>query len=373
MNIIAASTKRDIVFCFVDNTRTYQSDIRSLIKNQADGVLATLHLKNYTVLQWIDEDALLNHAANLNYKYAVVFSTGTEFINGNSFFNNLKDLIKQDFFLAGHVLDRGDAYYELHHQCYVVNLEYYTKLGKPKVGQQQLGQKHRQLVPQRSVDNYHDEYTPKWVAAGQDFKYYNHQCHGWNILSIGFLNNLPIVVFDDRLRNNKKHFYPENSEDFNKHLSWAYKRLYYCREKFVHTNNTEEISLPAKVYKQIVTPASGTWFKNYADENTKVIMYDYNQSSLDYWKDQYPNYKFVLCDLLVDNNLTDHIDPNINDTIINLSNIFNYEGTYFFYGFNYRLQKEKELTNKILTLLPNAEIYKTMPVKFTDVVPSWHL
>ena len=373
MNIISAGDQKDIVFCFVDNTRQYKQDIRSLIINQADGVLATLHLKGYTVLQWIDEDELLMQAADLKYKYAVVFSTGTEFINGNSFFKNLKDLIKQDFFLAGHVLDRDDAYYELHHQCYVVNLDYYIEIGKPKVGQQQLGQKHSQIIPQRSNDNYHDDYTPIYVSHGQNTKVYNHKCHGWNILSVGLENQLPVIIFDNNLRSSKKHFYPESSENFYKHLSWAYERLYYCREKFVHTSNTEEINLPNKIYKQIVTPASGIWFKNYSDDNTRIVMYDYNQSSLDYWKNQYPNYKFVLCDLLVDNNLLDYIDPNIEDTIINLSNIFNYEGTYFFYSFNYRLEKEKDLTNKILKLSPNAEIYKSMPIKFTNIIPSWHL
>lgn len=373
MNIISAGSQKDIVFCFVDNTRQYKQDIRSLIINQADGVLATLHLKGYTILQWVDEDELLMKAAELNYKYAVVFSTGTEFINGNSFFKNLKDLIKQDFFLAGHILDRGDAYYELHHQCYVVNLDHYVAIGKPKVGQQQLGHKHSQIIPCRSDINYHDDYTPTWVLHGQDTKVYNHKCHGWNIFSVGLKHQLPVVVFDNNLRASKKHFYPESSEDFYKHLSWAYERLYYCREKFVHISNTEEIHLPNKKYKQIITPASGTWFKNYSDNNTRIVMYDYNQLSLDYWREQYPNYEYVLTDLLIDNNLLSAIDPSIDETLVNLSNIFNYEGTYFFNSFDYRLNREINLTNKIKELAPCAEIYTTMPVQFTKIMPTWRL
>ena len=373
MNIISSNRNKDIVFCFVDNTRLYQNDFRNLIINQADGVLATLHLKGYNVLQWIDEDALLEYASNLTYKYAVVFSTGTEFINGNSFFNNLKDLIKQDFFIAGHILDRGDAYYELHHQCYVVNLEYYKKLDKPKIGKQNLGFKHKQWIPWRSGENWHDDYTPKWVSVGDDSREYSHQCHGWNILSVGFEQDLPMLVFDESIRNNKKHFYPESPTDFYKNLSWAYNRLHYCRENFIHTNNTEEIIVPAKVYKQIVTPASGIWFKNYSNEQTKIVMYDYNQSSLDYWNKQYPHYEFILCDLLQDDKLLSTIDTTIEDTLITLSNIFNYEGTYFFYSYNYRLHKETSLISKIKTLLPNAHVHTTMPVKFTDVTPTWRL
>ncbi len=119
----------------VDNTRYYQPDIKTLIKNQADSVLANVYNKGYKVLQWTDEDLLLNAAANTDSKYALVFSTGTEFINGSEFFNRIESIVEHDFFIAGHVLDRGDAYYELHHQCYLVNLEYYRKLGRPSVGQ----------------------------------------------------------------------------------------------------------------------------------------------------------------------------------------------------------------------------------------------
>lgn len=373
MNIISSDRNKDIVFCFVDNTRSYHNDFRNLIKNQADGVLATLHLKGYTVLQWIDEDRLLNYAADLNFKHAVVFSTGTEFINGNTFFNNIKELVNQDFFIAGHVLDRNDAYYELHHQCYVINLKYYKKLGRPEIGKQQLGSKHTQEVPWRSYENWHDDYTPKTISGGDRLKEYNHKCHGWNILKQAFDKDLPVLVFDENIRNNKKHFYPESPKDFYKNLSWAYSRLYYCRENFVHTNNTEEISFPPKVYEQIITPASGIWFKNYSNDQTKVVMYDYNQSSLDYWKQQFPHYEFILCDLLQDDNLLSAIDTTIDNTLINLSNIFNYEGTYFFYSYDYRLQREMNLISKLKELLPNADIHITMPVKFTDVTPTWHL
>ena len=50
------------------------------------------------------------------YDYAVVFTPDTEF-QGESFFKHLHKLIEQDFYIAGHILDRKDGYYELHEQC----------------------------------------------------------------------------------------------------------------------------------------------------------------------------------------------------------------------------------------------------------------
>ena len=376
MNILEFNPvcKTDIAFCFVDNTRSYQSGIREFMKNQADGTLANVYAKKWTVYQWIDEDALLRHACNKGHKWAVVFSTGTEFINGAAFFDAVQSMIKKDFFIAGHVLDRSDAYYELHHQCYLINLEKYKELGWPVVGEQELGSKHVQYIPERSNDNIHDDYTPLTVNYGNYTREeYQHKCHGWNILSIAFDNKETVLIFDETVRSNKKHFYPESPKDFYKNLSWAYYRLNYCHTTFVHTSNTEIIELPVRQYKQIVTPASGVWFTDYLAPGANVIMYDYNKASLDYWQGQRPEYKFVQCDLLGESNLLDYIDTSIPDTFINLSNIFNYEGTVFFHSLAYRKYKETELVNRIKSILPSATINFSMQSNLFDVVPTWHL
>jgi hypothetical protein len=376
MNILEFTPgwKTDIAFCFVDNTRSYQSGIREFMKNQADGTLANVYAKKWTIYQWIDEDALLRHACNKGHKWAVVFSTGTEFINGAAFFDAVQSMIKKDFFIAGHVLDRSDAYYELHHQCYVINLEKYKDLGWPVIGEQELGSKHIQYIPERSDDNIHDDYTPLTVNYGNYTREeYQHKCHGWNILSIAFDNKETVLVFNETVRSNKKHFYPESPKDFYKNLSWAYYRLNYCHTTFVHTSNTEIIELPVRQYKQIVTPASGVWFTDYLAPGANVIMYDYNKASLDYWQGQRPEYKFVQCDLLGESNLLDYIDTSIPDTFINLSNIFNYEGTVFFHSLAYRKYKETELVNRIKSILPSATINFSMQSDLFDVVPTWHL
>ena len=376
MNVIEFNPKwrTNIAFCFVDNTRNYTSGIRELIKNQADGVLANIYNKGYPVYQWIDEDVLIKHVSTLGYSHAVVFSTGTEFINGSNFFEAIEELTQIDFLVAGHVLDRKDAYYELHHQCYVVNLFHYNILGQPIIGKQELGALHEQTVPYRTSNNYHDDYTPRAVMNGSKTKEYSHKCHGWSILSTAFDNEIPVIVFDDTIRKNKIHFYPENPNDFYKQLGWAYHRLNYCHDTFVHTSNTETVDLPAKKYDQIVTPASGIWFKDYVSDNAVVIMYDYNQASLNYWKEHAPSiknirYKFILCDLLGMDNLAEHV-ANIPNTLVHLSNIFNYEGTNFFYSMEYRKYKQEEL----LAALPGtAQVYLNLPASLFNTVPTWHV
>lgn len=354
MNLIKFnSSNADIVFCFVDRTNDYNSAwTKELIKNQADYTINNLSIKGYSILQGYYEDALLLEASK-TYKHAVVFSTGTEFINGDQFFNNLINLTNTDYFIAGHILDRKDAYYELHHQCYVVNLKTYKELNCPIIGEQELGSIHVQVVPNRSKENYHDDYTPTWIQHSDHLNSYKHKCHGWNIISEGIKHKLSVLSFNKDIRNNKKHLYPENQVEFLKHSTWLYARQNYCMFDFVHTTTTDLLTINLKNIQQVFTPASGTWWVDYIStvDPVKIIMYDYNQKALDYWKNNVPKlsnvkYEFVKLDLLVDIPDFSSFDFTL-PTLINFTNIFAYEATSPFYSLEYRIKKENQLLESI--------------------------
>jgi hypothetical protein len=358
MNVIEFKSRNNLIaFCFIDNTSRYESAwTRELIKNLADYTISNLIAKGYSVYQSENEDSALDSVVKLGYKYAVVFSTGTEFINGDDFFIEINKLISTDFYIYGHILDRGDAYYELHHQCYLLNLDRYRSLGCPKIGQSKLGDTHHQKAPTRCLENIHDDYTPLWVSDGSSTRMYHHKLHGWNIVSTILSNGGTINAFNEKIRSSKKHYYPENQKEFLKHLSWAYARYHYCANEFVHTQNTEVMKPIDTDYEQIITPASGSWFKEYVskDHPVTIVYYDYNQQSLDYWKLNAPiinnvTYKFVKIDLLGMYDTQTLITDIDKKTLINLSNIFCYEGTAMFSSLEYRLRKEKELTKVIPT------------------------
>ena len=354
-----------IVFCIVDDINSYATNgIKETIKNLADFTLSNIYAKGYDSIVGFDEDLLLRTATESGYTHAVLLSPGTEFINGTLFFDELEKSITESFFLMGHILDRGDAYYELHHQCFVVNLTLYQKLGCPNIGKMQLGSSHRQTIPNRSNENWHDDYTPIAVWQGTTEKDYSHRCHGWNILSIAFKNGLPVLTFNETFRASKLHYYPESKKDFDEKVSWLYYRMNYCLTEFVHTKNNEWGNQISGTFDQIILPASGTLYLDHINSGS-VIFYDYNQRALDYWKDQCPKksnveYKFVKTDLLVDNNLVDYIDTSAKNTLINLSNIFCYEGTAPVYSLDYRLRRENQLISILKRLVPSGIVNFTM-------------
>lgn len=353
MNVVKFKSGREssIVFCCVDRTSTYASAwTREIVKNIADYTISNILNKGYDVLEGIDEDKLL--AATEDYDHAVVFSTGTEFINGDSFFKAIEELVNQDYFLAGHILDRAEAYYELHYQCYLVNLKLYRKLNSPRIGEQRLGERHRQLSPKRSDENWHDEYTPKSLRSGDLVKEYYHKCHGWNILSIAFDHDYDVLVFDADIRDNKKHYYPENQEEFLKHSSYIYAKHNYCATTFVHTDTTDSVSVPYK-FQQIITPASGLGYLDYAEKDAKIVFYDYNPSALAYWRNHAVG-KFEQIDLLgTDVDFGSLVDPTLS-TVFNFSNIFCYEGTAALTSLEYRLSRENALIEHVKQIMPDA-------------------
>lgn len=390
MNVIEfKSCGNPIAFCCIDHTHRYVSAwAQELIKNLADYSISNIVAKNYDVLQSQNEDAVLRRAVELGYKHAVVFSTGTEYINGQEFFDEIEKLVHHDFYIYGHILDRHDAYYELHEQCYLINLSKFVELGQPPIGQLLLGSEHCQVEPTRSLENIHDNYTPHWISPGLESKAYQHKLHGWNIISKVLAAGGTISAFNNNIRNNKKHYYPENQQEFLKQLSWAYARYNYCANEFIHTANTDTVSPPDTGYEQIITPASGQWFVEVIskDRPVTVIYYDYNQQALDYWKINAPkienvSYEFVKIDLLGIYNPSDLIKPTDKKTLINLSNIFCYEGTAMFSSLEYRLHKEKEILSAVpkdWTVVFSLHSYYGFTNYSNDVTisnlpkPTWH-
>lgn len=364
MNVIQfkKNYNKKIVFCMVDRLSLCQDNFsKEIVKNIGDYSISNIYEKGYDILQGLNEDELLKKAVLDNYQIAVVFSTGTEFINGKLFFEKVEELIKTDFFISGHVLDRNDAYYELHHQCYIINLDVFKKLEMPFIGELELGSIHNQFQPIRSQHNHHDKHTPLWVKSGTILKEYNHKCHGWNILKQAFQNQLQVLVFDEEFRSSKKHHYPESKKDFLKNLPWIYYRDLECATNFIHKENTEESTFldTSEKFEQIVIPASGPLYHDHIDTGS-VIIYDYNQQALDYWSKNFPRktnvtYSFVNIDLLGINNLVDYILPN-KKTLINLSNIFCYEGTAALKPLYYRLYKENELILQLQNKNPDIVI-----------------
>lgn len=427
----------DIVFIFLDKIGQCQTNwTAEIIRNLSDYVLSKINLHGFNVIQGLDEDQMLQEAAK-DYSYAVVLSTGTEFINGDEFFHEVEKEIygSEDFFLIGHIPDRDDGYYELHEQCYIINLKTYKELNCPVVGKFAYYSPHTQIEPRRSEENIHDDYTPIWVVYGDKERQYKHKWHGWNILSIAFANKKIVKPFPERFRKNKRYYYPNYEPAFIDASTYLYGKNQIASQTLFYPYNTEEIDNISieKPLNQLVIQASGLQFIDYLltygyNEKTVVRFVDYNLFALECmhaitkdWSGEHyidfvkkhidTRYEFVQSsqrsnwitltgtEQIVDPKIWNDIRKtvkfefkhenlvlnklldvstwldNIPNTIVHLSHIFNYDPEVTFVPLRHRIHNEKLLIKKIKSYNETAHIviFDSASDLYKDVLPTWHM
>ena len=427
----------DIVYIFLDRIGQCQTKwTAELMKNMSDYVLSKILDHGFNVIQGLDEDAMLQEAAK-NYTHAVVLSTGTEFINGDEFFHEVEKEVYsgRKFFLWGHIPDRDDGYYELHEQCYIIDLTTYKELGCPVVGKFAYYSPHTQIEPRRSEENIHDDYTPIWVVYGDKERHYKHKWHGWNILSVAFANKKFVKPFADRFRNNKRYYYPNYEPAFINACTYLYGKNQVAAQTLFYPYNTERVadSQAQGPLKQLIIQASGLQFVDYLveygyDKNTVVRFVDYNLFALECmnsitqdWNGEHymdfiyrhinTRYGFVQSsqkpNWLALTGREQNIDPSVwNDirktvkfefrhedlvlnkglevkewldelpnTIVHLSHIFNYDPSSPFVPLRHRIYNENLLLEKIKKYNPLACVVLVDRISdlYKDNLPTWHM
>jgi len=417
--------QKDILFCIVDNHDSCQDGwSREISKNLSDFMIFKINQHSYDIFIGSDEDDLLRSAED--YRYAVVIASGTSFKRSDRIFQAIEDKCKEDFFLAGHILDREEYYYELHHQFYIVNLLEYRSLGCPDIGKA-TEDKHTQFLPEKSVDFlYGEKKIPTYIKPGNILKEYTGKSHGWNILAEALHNGKTLVDLGEKIRNNKRYFYYEYNHVFIKHIPEVFYDQFFCNNFFAGWNSDrvlDRIDFDGPVEQYITVGIGFNWIKNLIllDYNldTKVVFTDINLSCLtfmekmirnwdgkdytDFYKKNIPRlpngfrelnedyirevdsqwnqfvskftswheiwnkirqlkYDFELIDYTSNYDI-DWIEPN-KKTLINLSNLFNYVSGSQSQSVKYRIACENRLIRKLKD--KNPEIILMLTTRAAD-------
>jgi hypothetical protein len=355
-------SRDDFCVVIIDDTHKYSGITKEYVKNIADYTILNCISMNIDVYITRDEESTLQH---VDYEKAVVISAGTEFLYGDDFFK----YIQGDYFLLGHILDMGDAYYTLHEQCYVVDLVQLQYL-ETAIGQTEHCEPHVQIEPNRSKENIHDHYTPKWIVQGENEKAYKHKLHGWNVISYAMDNDLIVEVFNDNQRKSKNYIYPDGTG-----VDYLHKRYHYALTELVYTENTGSDLLPVPEYplEQLILPASGNLWSKLANNNTTVKFYDHSLLAIEHIKQQtshLKNAEYHVIDAVANvESLIDIIDE-VPNTYIEMSNVFCFECTAAFYSTEYRKQKEHKLISHADSI--GATIHFDQRAGDLKQLPYWH-
>lgn len=428
MQIFHRINVKSILCCLVDNRHLYSSGWATEISNNlSDFLIHKFIVNNYDVLIDKDENLLLQEAANSGYDHALIIAGGTSLGLSDRIFVALENLCKKKFFLAGHILHRnnkshhGDAYYELHHQFYVVNLKEYKELNCPIIGIQE-SIPHIQIEPLRSEGClYNDHEIPEWIKPGTIKRTYTKKLHGWNIISTALDSNKILIDVGEEIRSSKKYLYFEHDHVFLREISSVYWN-HFLSTNFYASWNSDKLKgdfTGDKAIDQYITVGIGVyWIHNLiklgVTPDTKVVFTDINYNCLkfmetmvnewdgndyhefyrkhiprlpnnskidiesyieytrkewekfllqfDNWDEVWNNirslkFDYQLIDYMSNYNL-DWIIPGVN-TLINLSNVFTHSPPVATQSLKYRISCENKLINNICKIDPNIKLSMT--------------
>lgn len=242
------------------------------------GMSSVYRIDQITVGNTLDD--LLSTAHKSESRWGLFINAGLFLTNKN--FRDARHIAKTepDTVLVGHILDRKHRYFELHEQYFMLNLDEYRKSPAPISYNSNPGSK---LQVNRSDENFHDDYTPLWISAGDDVLSVATPAPGADLINWALQTGKSVRPFSESER--KKRFYMYPKWDFTENLSKLENQISGIKSRF-YLHNTDnlnpligrEIDQSVRI-RRMVTPASGLFPFEYARDmklhnDFRFVFYD---------------------------------------------------------------------------------------------------
>ena len=283
-----------IVYGIFNNIENqYSESSKETAKNISDYFLSKLLLKSHDILIDDTTDKLIERAAEDNfYTHIVVMITGTHIGLSDRLFGYIEEKCTEHFTIAGHILDRGDAYYEIHNQFFILNLEEFRRIGSPKMGDLDWHKEHSKIQPIRSKECVNEDLEiPVWVKQGTVERTYLQQRHGWNFVDVGLKNDALFTDVGDSIRQHKEYLYYEYDHVFLRHVTSLFNYTLICNTVVAPWNSdglSQEIKIDNPIDHYVSTGTGLNWLFNLNKlnyhPNTKITFYDVSYSVLTFMK-----------------------------------------------------------------------------------------
>lgn len=274
----------------------YYAHRMKFVLNQADIVFADS----------ID-DGLKKHARRYN-DHILFMAAGCRITEDNVITDIIKEIDNNPNYLcAAHILDwtNKDRWYELHHQFVMINISVWNDIGRPKFGEWTDHKKELPVI-ERSVENFHDDYTPLWIKDSGERRVQRYSHPGWNFIDQGLRCGCDIINWNELIRSKRTFYYPETDAE----LFWECikeKKIdpgitNFNQKRFLEfithgvqdqiwLYNSEEMTIDHnnEKYDIVALPASGFKYldvfkSNILNEGGKLIIYDFNPKALQWIK-----------------------------------------------------------------------------------------
>ena len=307
MNIITdyLVNKNNIAVCIFPSDALEHTAIKQ--KMMSYTLFFALRFKSFTDnLDIVFADSIDDGLANFkDYDHILFMAAGVRIYDSTILFD-VDNIINKNlnYLAAAHILEWGNDWYELHHQFVLVNVKNWIAAGTPSYGGWEPDVDVLPVI-ERSKENFHDHYTPLWIKPTGDHMWTYHEKQGWNFIGEAFDKGFDIINWDQTVRSKRTYYYPETDSELfyncltnrshSKEITNPNQRKLINEvigmKNQVWILNSEDMDIMAngEQYDVIALPASGFKYldvfkSNALKPNGKIVIYDYNQTSIDWIK-----------------------------------------------------------------------------------------
>lgn len=281
------TNKKNILICIHDVLDLCTNNwSKEIAKNLSDYMINRFLKNGYDVYIGKDENELLTSGLN-GYTHTVIIASGTSLKLSNRLISAIEEKCSEEFYIAGHVLDREENYFELHHQFYIINLTTHKELNCPLVGEES----DLDHVKNRPISHTFDGYISQELLPSEELTHYRGTMHGWNILTVALNNKKRIIDLGKSIRDNKKYFYYEYDHVFLRESTSLFYYQYMFNNIVVPFNSDKlniSLSYVGPVDQYITLGTGVNWVENLHligfTEDTTVFFTDINPLVLQFMK-----------------------------------------------------------------------------------------
>jgi hypothetical protein len=239
------------------------------------------------------------------YEYVVVSALGNFLRLGSINDDIIIDCQTNETPLSGHLLSRY-GYYSIDPQFFCLNLTVWDQVGRPNFDSDNNGSTFTSIQVVRSEENFHDDYTPYWLAPGEKQVEYSVGFREFGSLVVQrFLENgNKLINVNPTIRERKVCLYPNANHDellawfadhtydlqmiplqkYHKHIEQLFQEdlytVYVLNSEDVMSDTVGTIDHYAGVCGGL--KAVAILHKNGFHTGTKVNLFDISEPALDY-------------------------------------------------------------------------------------------
>jgi hypothetical protein len=187
-----------------------------------------------------DFKELCNMAINLGLKNLLIVKQGCIL---HTFIDNLERFVSQyakDAVLIGHILDRGDEWWQIHPQTLFIDLEWWAGAGKPEFGEKSHSEWETLKIirSKESLSGVDDSYNPISITASNIPVKCSGAWEGHTLLHAAVAGGQKIAVWNKEMRLQKQNLYAEMNDHGSK--LWSLGEEIWTAQWYA--TNTENMS-----------------------------------------------------------------------------------------------------------------------------------